>query len=175
MTTTSSPEEYLKSINGDHYDGFNLIIGSVHNGLWFSSNLADNGAVHKLSPGIHGLSNHYMNAPGWPKVETAKRGMKSLLQSDSLDEDALVERLFDILRNDNKYAKEELQDTGIGPDLERLLSSMFVKADDYDYGTRASTVILANKNGDVRFVERTFGREHVLEHQSEHCISGNKC
>jgi uncharacterized protein with NRDE domain len=105
-------------------------------------------------------------------VETAKKKLESLLQDTNLDEDALIDRLFQILANDKMYDKEQLPGTGNDVEVERLISSIFVKADIHDYGTRASTVILANKNGDVRFVERTFGRDHKLEHQAEHRITG---
>lgn len=173
-TNTSSPEEYLKSIDADNFDGYNLLVGNVHSELWFSSNRADNGAVKQVEPGIHGVANQYMNAPNWPKVETAKKSIESLSTNANLDEDALIERLFDVLRNDKMYDKEELPDTGVDAEMERLFSSMFVKADEYDYGTRASTVILANKSGGVRFVEKTFDRDHKLEKRSEHRVSGVK-
>ena len=171
-STSSSPEEYLKAIDGQRFDGYNIIVGNVQEGLWYSSNWADNGAVHRLSPGIHGVSNHYMDAPGWPKVDTAKKQLKTLLHdTTTLDEDCLIEKLFDILRNDTMYDDEELPETGIDANIEKLFSSMFVKADEFDYGTRACTVILANKNGNVCFLERTFGRDHKLEKQSEHRIN----
>lgn len=169
-TKECCPEEYLKSINGNRYDGYNLIVGTVQNGLWYTSNFVENGAVHKVTRGIHGVSNHYMDAPGWPKVEIGKAQLKSLLNETTLDENDLVERLFGILRNDAMQEKDALPRTGIDKDMERLLSSVFVKAEEYDYGTRASTVILASKNGEVRFIERTFGRDHKMEHQSEHCF-----
>jgi uncharacterized protein with NRDE domain len=171
-SSSCSAEEYLKAIDGQCFDGYNIIVGNVKEGLWYSSNWADNGAVHRLSAGIHGISNHYMDAPGWPKVDTAKKQLKALLDdTTTLDEDDLIEKLFDILRNDTMYDDGELPDTGIDVNIEKLFSSMFVKADEFDYGTRACTVILTRKNGHVHFLERTFGRDHKLEKQSEHRIN----
>jgi uncharacterized protein with NRDE domain len=109
-------------------------------------------------------------------VSTAKQQLETLLSNNNEststldDEDVLMGGLFQILRNDQMYDKNELPDTGINADMERMLSSMFVKADVYDYGTRASTVVVADKNGNAQFVERTFGRTHQLERESKHCI-----
>ena len=170
--TANTAEEFLKSINCKDYDGYNLIVGTIQSGLWFTSNFVDNGAVKRVEPGIHGVANQFFNAPDWPKVDKAKQNLEMMLRENNLDQDKLTERLFQILENDKMY--DELPDTGIGIELERLFSSMFVKADAYDYGTRASTVIIANKNGEIRFVERTFGREHKLEQQVEHCMKITK-
>ena len=55
---------------------------------------------------------------------------------------------------------EQLPDTGIGPEWERLLSSPFIVSP--RYGTRCSTAILVDRSGEATFVERSFdpqGRE----------------
>lgn len=170
-------QEYLESIPQKMYEGYNLIVGDVVNGLWVSSNRGGAGGprgaspapVQEISPGvIHGLANQYMDAPGWPKVDTAKKQLETLLNNkNTMKEDDFVEALFEILHDDSTYAKDQLPDTGLDKHMEQLLSSMFVKAKEIDYGTRASTVILVDKGGRVRFIERTFGRSHELENQSE--------
>jgi uncharacterized protein with NRDE domain len=68
-TRNMTPQEYLESINPKDFEGYNLIVGDVQNGLWCCSNWApgDKGAVRRLEPGIHGVSNHYMNAPTGPR------------------------------------------------------------------------------------------------------------
>ena len=49
----------------------------------------------------------------------------------------------------------ELPDTGVPLALERQLSAAFIALP--GYGTRASTVVLAHRDGRWRFAERTFG------------------
>ncbi|MBF8293152.1 MAG: hypothetical protein HW392_1979 [Steroidobacteraceae bacterium] len=48
---------------------------------------------------------------------------------------------------------EELPDTGIGLEWERLLSSAFIVSD--GYGTRCSTVVLIGRGGIVTVEERS--------------------
>jgi uncharacterized protein with NRDE domain len=66
------------------------------------------------------------------------------------------DQLFTILADATMAEDDELPDTGIGIDNERLLSPLFVNAG--NYGTRSSTVVLIDKTGNVTFVERTFDR-----------------
>lgn len=48
-----------------------------------------------------------------------------------------------------------LPDTGVPLEWERLLSAVFVRS--ADYGTRASTVLMRQRNGPGILVERSFG------------------
>ena len=50
-------------------------------------------------------------------------------------------------------ADDDLPDTGVGAERERLLSPPFIHGD--VYGTRASTVLILARDGGVRFVERS--------------------
>jgi uncharacterized protein with NRDE domain len=50
---------------------------------------------------------------------------------------------------------DALPDTGVGLERERPLSARFITMD--GYGTRSSTVLLLDRDGGGRFVERTFG------------------
>ncbi len=49
---------------------------------------------------------------------------------------------------------EELPDTGVGLELERVLSPIFIKSE--KYGTRSSTIVTVDKQNNVRFVEKTY-------------------
>ena len=48
----------------------------------------------------------------------------------------------------------ELPDTGISRERERLLSSPFIVSE--SYGTRCSTLVALARDGEARFVERSF-------------------
>ena len=75
------------------YAGFNLIYGDVEN-LRYHNNIE--GADVALTPGIHGLSNHFLDTP-WPKVVKAKQEMRMLLD---LPDAELPEALFHLLADD---------------------------------------------------------------------------
>ena len=49
---------------------------------------------------------------------------------------------------------DELPDTGLAHERERLLSSPFIVSP--DYGTRCSTVLALARNGEAYFAERSF-------------------
>lgn len=133
------------------YAGFNLLYGNV-NALRYRSNIS--GVDRALEPGVHGLSNHFLNSP-WPKVERAKRVMGEAIRTKVPS----VVDLFRMLADDTAAKAEELPDTGIGAEWERTLSSIMIRAE--GYGTRSSTVLLVAANGMVRIEERSFGPEHT--------------
>ncbi len=144
-----SPEEYIQRIRADagRYSGFNLILGEG-GALFHFSNMTD--AFQKIAPGMHGISNHLLDTP-WPKVERGKRLLEDII-SDRRD--VSPEEIFRILANTTHPDDRQLPDTGVGVAWERVLSAMFIRSE--GYGTRSSTVILVDGEGNVSFVERSF-------------------
>ena len=131
-----------------NYNGFNLLLGSAEE-LWWYSNRYDE-PPRRITPGIHGLSNDLLDTP-WPKVERGKRALGHLI----IDEKEITsEKVFPILEDHSPAADDELPDTGVGLELERVLSAPFVRTQ--DYGTRSSTVLLIDHTGNVTFVEHSF-------------------
>jgi uncharacterized protein with NRDE domain len=51
-------------------------------------------------------------------------------------------------------ATKGLPNTGVSPELEKALSSMFIKTP--NYGSRCSTVVLVDKNNHIKFSERVY-------------------
>ena len=101
---------------------------------------------------MHGLSNHYLNTP-WPKVV---KGKKMLGDYAAKNSEIDPEMLFEILANSEEAPDESLPQTGVGMAFERKLSPLFIQTS--DYGTRASTVLLIDKENNVTFIERTYKR-----------------
>jgi uncharacterized protein with NRDE domain len=65
-----------------------------------------------------------------------------------------VEPLMDLLLDQTVAADEDLPDTGVGVELERILSPAFIHGE--SYGTRSSTVLIIDHENGVNFVECTF-------------------
>jgi uncharacterized protein with NRDE domain len=151
LTSTLSAQPYLQavSLRQSEYAGFGTIAGDG-DGLWFLSNYGH--GVEAVAPGVHGLSNHLLNTP-WPKVTEGKRELASLLNANA---DGLAENLFAMLADRAIAAANTLPDTGVGVQREKQLGPKFIAVDDR-YGTRASTVIIVNRRGDVHYAERSFG------------------
>ncbi|GGA85265.1 NRDE family protein [Ornithinibacillus halotolerans] len=144
-----STATYLEKLSSqkEDYVGFNVLIGQPDE-LMYYNNIEDRKTV--IEPGVHGLSNHFLNTP-WPKVEIGKRNMQEYLSNNNIVD---PNELFTILANSEQAREESLPDTGIGLDLEKKLSPLFINLP--DYGTRCSTVLTIDQNNQVLFKERTY-------------------
>jgi uncharacterized protein with NRDE domain len=140
-------EEFLSAIaDPENYNGFNLLAGDAQS-FYHYSNITNHSTP--IEPGIHGISNALMNTP-WPKVEKAKQEFRNLMKSGSLHE----EHLFRLLANSDTYPSDQLPETGLSSELEKAVSAIFIRTQ--NYGSRCSTVVRIKENGDVRFTERVF-------------------
>lgn len=151
-----SPEAYLHSVaeKADEYNGFNLMVGTP-NELFYISNR--DGGPRSIEPGIHGLSNGQLDDP-WPKVERGKKQLKSVLEDE-----VEIEPLLEILTDRREARDDELPDTGVDPEIERMLSSAFIEGE--RYGTRSSSVLLFHRDGTITFAERRFDHGTAVETQ----------
>ena len=144
-----TPEDYLEKIhfNKDKYEGFNVIVGHVDQ-LFYYNNIEME--IKAIPDGTYGLSNHMLNTP-WPKVTTSKQRFKQYIKNHDV---IGANDLFDIFSDRTLATDDLLPQTGIGIDLERVLSPLFIKTP--DYGTRSSTVLFVDHDNYLTFVERTY-------------------
>jgi len=159
------PEDYYNSLKSElkNFNGFNLILGTVEELYYFSNRTA---GLKKLEPAIHGISNAVLDTP-WPKVVKSKR----LLQNLILNEGIHPWEVLDILKDSTLAKDEELPDTGVGLELERILSPVFIKSE--KYGTRCSSVVMVDKNNNVKFVEKYYynGSGHFSNKEFNYTIN----
>ncbi len=167
LVSNISPEKYFNQIKNKlkDYNGFNLILGDVDS-LFYISNIKSE--LVKIETGIHGLSNAFINTR-WPKVQKSKMRLEDAIKGNQISAD----RLMNIL-DDKSYAEDEnLPDTGVGKEFEKVLSSVFIKTE--KYGTRCSTVLLVDLQDNVQFIERTFlpEKEKFISSEFKFEIKGN--
>lgn len=144
-----SPQDYLKKLHDqrDVYEGFNVIVGDSDQ-LYYYNNIEME--IKEISAGTHGLSNHMLNTP-WPKVTKSKQKFAAYI----MDHHVIgANDLFDIFADDELAEDTMLPDTGVGLELERQLSPLFIKTP--EYGTRCSTVLFIDHDNYLTFVERTY-------------------
>jgi len=148
LNNNISAEEYYENIEPSlqDYNGFNLLLGSVDELFYFSTHTNE---FKKLEPGIYGLSNAILNTE-WPKVKKSKDVLSLLLKNDEIH----PWELLSILNDTQKAKDEELPETGVGLEWEKILSSIFIHSP--KYGTRCSTAVVADIENNVRFAEKTF-------------------
>ncbi|MBS1558560.1 MAG: NRDE family protein [Bacteroidetes bacterium] len=143
-----SAQNYLQRIEPTSatYNGFNLIVGTADE-LFYLSNYQP--GIKKIESGLHGLSNALLNTP-WPKVQAGKDKIKMLFEEPKINPDKILDTLYD-----NQPAPDnQLPDTGVGLERERMLSSLFIKS--ASYGTRCSTLITIDHHNHIEFIERVY-------------------
>lgn len=156
-----TPAAYVAELaaRAQHYNGFSLIVG--HGGEFcYYANLERE--PRALSPGLYGLSNHLLDTP-WPKVVRGKQALAQLMSAGTGPE---AESLFTILADRIPANEAELPDTGVGQERELWLSPLFITGS--DYGTRSSTVLWIDGDGEVTFIERTYNGEPQRYSAVEH-------
>jgi uncharacterized protein with NRDE domain len=149
LTGSMSIDKYLAALEreGAAYNGFSLIFGDPGRLCFFSNRSV---RPQFIEPGIHGLSNHLLDTP-WPKVT---RGREALERFVAEGKTIRPEALFAILADRIIAPDPLLPETGVGIELERLLSPLFTSTP--TYGTRSSTVILIDRDGETTFTEKTY-------------------
>ena len=124
------------------YAGFNLLLYDGAELLYVDNHPAFECAA--VAPGVHVVSNDQLDTR-WPK----SLRLQAVMQRGPDDA-----ALFAALQDPLPAPDAELPDTGVGRDLERLLSSPFIVS--AGYGTRCSTIVRIGA-GEIRFAERRFG------------------
>lgn len=156
LVGTETPYDFLKSLKEtrDYYDGFNIIVGHPDQ-LFYYSNRQDK--IIEISKGTHGLSNHLLDT-AWPKVIKGKKELSTHVMNK---EKIQASDLFGILSDHDEAEDINLPQTGVSLELERQLSSLFIKTP--NYGTRSSIVLLVDNSNLLTFVERTYDREGFMK------------
>jgi len=146
LASEQEASEYLEQVEAraQQYNGFNLLAGDLDRIFFFSSRA---GPVQQVSRGVHGLSNNLLDTP-WPKVMRGK-----LRLQEALADEPNAETLLDLLHDCEPADESELPDTGVGTQMERVLSPALIVSS--QYGTRSSTAVLFGADGSVSFSERT--------------------
>jgi uncharacterized protein with NRDE domain len=133
------------------YNGFNLL-ASDGDELWYFGNRGTK-EPKRLTPGIYGLGNRFLDTP-WPKVERSRAGFSAAISGATVEPEAL----FRVLADRRRPPDEELPDTGVGIEFERILSPPFIVSP--VYGTRSSSAVLMREDGTGEFWERSFTPEN---------------
>ncbi|TNE78264.1 MAG: NRDE family protein, partial [Gammaproteobacteria bacterium] len=131
---------------GVEYGGFNLLLGDRQR-LFYCSNRQRQ--AKKLEAGIYSLSNHLLDTP-WPKAVHAREALREIIAGTDPD----PQQLLSALQRDEPYGDELLPDTGVGIELERLLSPPFIHSE--HYGTRCTTVLIQDREGETTLLEQSY-------------------
>lgn len=150
LSTHHEPLQFIEQLkeSRQQYGGYNVLLGN-RDVFYHYNNIFDE--TNEIEPGTYSLSNSTLNTP-WPKVKKGRSELEKILSTKDSQFD--IESLFGMVYDQEKAPLEELPDTGVGNELEHLLSPMFIQMP--NYGTRCSTIVLIDKNNHFTFVERTY-------------------
>ena len=172
--------------SADTYTGFNLLLADT-DALWYACNRVDRasrdpqeapagetqvrwvgGFRRSLPPGVYGLSNQFLDTP-WPKLRRVRRRFETWLSQPTAPSEELFSMLDDRTTVD---AEEELPQTGLSAEWERILSAPFVLHP--DYGTRCSTLLLLEPSGAFVLIERRFDRHGAPSGESRWALGAGE-
>lgn len=154
---TQTPNEYLASIDGDRYAGFNLLASDGAELAYLSNRGA---GVQQLPSGIYGLSNATLDTP-WEKVERSKRCLSDLVSNGRANESSLLR----LLNDHNKGPVQEVKSERLPFALAHAITAPFIVS--AEYGTRCSTIVRADRSGKWHFLERRFDADGQADGDSQ--------
>ncbi|MEX0618247.1 MAG: NRDE family protein [Pseudohongiellaceae bacterium] len=161
-----SPRDYVRGLRQTLPDfaGFNLLVGD-RSTLYYCHNIPGQGADaqrpetvngagsgRELSPGIYAISNGLLDAP-WPKVVKGRENLRRYLENSG---GPVTDGLLKLMTDRDAATDAELPQTGVGLELERVLSAVFIHNPPRGYGTRSSTALIMDNAGLVRLSEQNY-------------------
>ncbi|MFY0599894.1 MAG: NRDE family protein [Cyclobacteriaceae bacterium] len=160
LSESDDPKSFSQKLNhySSEYNGFNFLASDFKTMTHYSNY---QGKVNVIDPGIHGLSNAFLDTP-WPKVESLKRGLRKAISS-KFDH----KQMFDLLSDTQEADEKMLPRTGVPLEWEKALSSVCIRTE--KYGTCSSTVITVTHAGVVDFSEKT----HAIGDKKEKTVKSN--
>ncbi len=165
LSSTAEPVDFLRSVDGDAFAGFNLLVASRQAGGPSVAYLSNRGGgLRALERGIYGLSNATLDTP-WNKLRLTRDRLRQLIDADDVDESSLMRMLDDRQR----APASEIDDPALEFATAHALSAPFIVLP--DYGTRCSTVLTIDDRGKVRFAERRFDAEGARTGESRFSFS----
>ncbi len=149
----------------------NLILGDRHS-LYYSCSVSR--AEESLSPGIHSISDYFMDTP-MPKCQYMKKALGKRLQDERLSEKER-EELFELLARPMRFPEQDLPHRGFDPSYESEMSPLFIHQE--HYGTLSSALITVDNAGHVCFSERNYQpglphKTHTLEFDIQTPLAGD--
>lgn len=166
LQSEHTENDWLSALAPQHYQGFNLIVGdwNTKSCSFVTNQSRDQLQVLPLAAGaIYGLSNASLDTP-WPKTRQLKRALaQNLSQDGSLDQ--LIEQGLHSLLDSQTAADGDLPQTGVTHELEKALSSVFVRYpanSKPQYGTRSSLVAVHDASTGLHMREVTHGPDGMV-------------
>ena len=174
LTSNLSPNVFVGKDPSrfNQYNGFNFLMGDFTNPRdpklnWLTNRRLANNKISsldaikpiQLGTGFYGLSNAMLDTP-WPKISNTLPDFKKTLELD-MGDFSNPEIYLQLLSNNKTAPDTDLPSTGVTIEWERILSSPFIKTE--NYGTRSSSLLRVRKDGHFELIERRFNQFGVID------------
>ncbi len=146
LESALDPLDYLRTIDGDAYAGFNLFVSDGRRLAYCSNRGA---RPTELEAGFYAIGNADLDAP-WSKVERSRDRLRALVSAGTTDD----ESLFALLGDREPGPAAEADDDRLPAPVAHAVTAPFIVLP--DYGTRCSTVVRAHADGSWSLAERRF-------------------
>ncbi len=172
LLSQADTKTFTEKIDQHHhlYAGFNLLLGepSDTNTLQLSYYSNRTRTMRPLAPGIYGLSNGLLNDP-WPKVTSGKAALQNILDNHEQPSSSALRQLLDLLLDQHIAQDDDLPSTGINLEMERALSSRFIRTP--EYGTRTTTVLRLDNKKTIDWMEQHHDQHGPCSEQTKHTFT----
>jgi uncharacterized protein with NRDE domain len=157
LAGSQNAADYAQQLTSSFQDfaGYNLLLWDGAQ-MWYLNNLK--GVCTRLSAGLYGLSNGALDSH-WPKIDLGKEMLEAVLAEPQA---ASTDALLAMMDQRQQAADDVLPETGVGLELERILSPAFISNPQRSYGTRCSSALVCEKYQDrlsVRFSEQNYDQQ----------------
>ena len=156
-----APNEYLKTLKGDDFTGFNLLVSDGQTLAYLSNRGETSG---ELPPGVYGLSNATLDTP-WEKVERSKNKLQGLIDAGTVNETSLLR----VLGDREKGPVDEVKSDRLPFATAHAITAPFIVLP--EYGTRCSTVVIADQEDRWSLLERRFAANGSKSGESRYSFS----
>lgn len=152
LLSDASAQTFAQALQAteQNYAGYNALFFDGQQ-LVYTSN-RDVTSPRVLPAGQYALSNHLLDTP-WPKALNMRSSFQQIQKTYPAGQ-ARDEALLEALTDRTPAPDDDLPDTGIGLQSERLLSAIFIHSP--AYGTRCSSLVTMESGHSTHFVERSY-------------------
>lgn len=159
LTSTQGPDDFAAMLepSAAQYGGFNLLLFDGRRSHYVSNRPRFTSTP--VEPGVHALSNAQLDTP-WPKAVAAQTAMRAWIERDLADEQRLLAAMKDPLQAPDG----QLPATGVGIEMERVLSAAFIRTP--SYGTRCTSLLKISRTGEVSLRERRYDASGAISGES---------
>lgn len=162
LNSDISARDYVRTIDGPHFTGFNLIAFDGKD-LVYTSNRTDE--VRILEPGVYGLTNTRLGDE-WSKSVRGAAALERYVTS-SCGSPALAS-LIELLLDHHVPPDDELPLSGRDRETARRAAPCFIRGD--TYGTRASTAVIVAQD-QIQFREQLYEPQGVPAASTDEAIA----